>query len=52
MIKNKLNFVRLSNKWFVHISDFPGEVDELEMVDGADPLCDKIDTDKRRFITI
>lgn len=52
MIKTTLRFVKLSNKWFVHIPDFPGEVEELEMVEGADTLCDKLDTDKCGFITI
>lgn len=52
MINIKLSFVKLSNRWFVHIPDFPGSVEALEMVEGADDLCDKIDTDKRGFITI
>ena len=52
MIKTRVSFVKLFNKWFAHIPDFPGEVEELEMVEGADDLCDKIDTDKRGFITI
>ena len=52
MIKTRVSFVKLFDKWFVHIPDFPGEVEELEMVEGADDLCDKIDTDKRGVITI
>lgn len=52
MINIKLSFVKLSNRWFVHIPDFPGSVEALEMVEGADDLCNKIDTDKRGFITI
>jgi hypothetical protein len=39
MIKTTLSFVKLSNKWFAHIPDFPGEVEELEMVEGYQISC-------------
>lgn len=52
MIKKRVSFVKLSNKWFAHIPDFPSEVEELEMVEGADTLCDKLDTNRCGFITV
>ena len=43
-MEKKLNFVKLAGKWFVHLPDYPGHYSELEMVLGADVMCDMIDT--------
>ena len=43
-MKKKLNFVKLAGRWFVHLPNYPGHYSELEMVLGADVLCDMIDT--------
>ena len=43
-MEKKLNFVKLAGKWFVHLPDYPGHYTELEMVLGADVMCDMIDT--------
>lgn len=42
MIK-ELNFVKLANRWYAQIPDFPGDTADLEMVEGADVLCDMLD---------
>ena len=41
-----LNFVKLANQWYAQILDFPESVDELQMVDGADTLCELLDNDE------
>ena len=41
-----LNFVKLANRWYAHIPDFPESIDELQMVDGADTLCELLDNDE------
>lgn len=41
-----LNFVKLANRWYAQIPDFPESVDELQMVDGADTLCELLDNDE------
>ena len=43
-MKKKLNFIKLAGKWLVHLPDYPGHYSELEMVLGADVMCDMIDT--------
>ena len=44
MMEKRLIFVKLANRWYVHLPHYPGFTDELEMVLGADVLCDMIDT--------
>lgn len=51
-MERKLVFVKLAGRWFVHLSDYPGLPDDLEMVMGADTLCERIDTKKTGFITV
>ena len=41
-----LNFVKLANRWYAQIPDFPESIDELQMVDGADTLCELLDNDE------
>ena len=43
-MEKKLKFIKLAGKWFVHLPDYPGHYSDLEMVLGADVLCDMIDT--------
>lgn len=43
-MRKKLNFVKLAGKWFVRLPDYPGHYSDLEMVLGADVMCDMIDT--------
>lgn len=47
-----LKFIKLANRWFVHLPEFPGQPDDLEMVLGADALCDMIDTHNMGIITV
>lgn len=49
MVK-RLIFVKLAGIWFVHIPDYPGSPEDLAMVEGADVLCDIIDTDDVGYI--
>lgn len=43
-MEKKLNFIKLAGKWFVHLPNYPGHYSDLEMVLGADVMCDLIDT--------
>ena len=38
----RISFVKLANKWFYWNPSFIGEIEELQMVDGADNLLDKL----------
>lgn len=51
-MEKKLNFIKLAGKWFVHLPDYPGHYSELEMVLGADVMCDMIDTHDIGYITV
>lgn len=51
-MEKKLIFVKLANRWYIHLPDYPGFIDELEMVLGADVLCDIIDTHDIGYITV
>lgn len=48
----KLNFIKLANRWYVHLPDYPGTTDDLEMVMGADVLCDLLDNDVDGLLTV
>ena len=50
-MEKKLNFIKLAGKWFVHLPNYEGHYSELEMVLGADVLCDMIDTFDTGYIT-
>ena len=50
-MEKKLNFIKLAGNWFVHLPDYEGHYSELEMVLGADVLCDMIDTFDIGYIT-
>ena len=41
-MEKKLIFVKLAGKWFVLLPDYPGDPMDLEMVSGADTLCETI----------
>ena len=43
-MEKRLIFVKLADRWYIHLPHYPGFTDELEMVLGADVLCDMIDT--------
>ncbi len=51
MIK-ELRFVKLANKWHIQLPDFPGDPADLEMVFGADDLCELLDEDKDGTVDI
>ena len=51
-MEKKLNFVKLAGKWFVRLPDYPGHYSDLEMVLGADVMCDMIDTHDIGYITV
>ena len=50
-MEKKLTFIKLAGKWFIHLPDYEGHYSELEMVLGADVLCDMIDTFDTGYIT-
>ena len=43
-MEKRLKFIKLAGKLFVHLPNYPGHYSELEMVLGADVMCDMIDT--------
>ena len=51
-MERKLVFVKLANKWFVHLPEYPGHPMDLEMVSGADTLCEMIDEYHNGFISV
>lgn len=51
-MEKKLIFVKLAGKWFVLLPDYPGDPMDLEMVSGADVLCETIDEYKNGFISV
>lgn len=51
-METKLIFVKLAGKWFVLLPDYPGEPMDLEMVSGADVLCESLDVAKNGFISV
>ena len=51
-MEKKLKFIKLAGSWFVHLPDYPGHYSELEMVLGADVMCDMIDTFETGNITV
>ena len=51
-MEKRLVFVKLANKWFVHLPEYPGEPMDLEMVSGADTLCESFDKEKNGFISV
>ena len=50
-MEKRLNFIKLAGKWFVYLPDYEGHYSELEMVLGADVMCDMIDTFDTGYIT-
>lgn len=50
-MEKKLTFIKLAGKWFVHLPDYEGHYSDLEMVLGADVMCDMIDTFDTGYIT-
>lgn len=42
----KLKFVKLANNWYVQLPDYEGSVEDLEMVCGAEVLCEELDKDR------
>lgn len=51
-MEKEISFVRLAGRWFIHLPVYPGLPDDLEMVMGADTLCERIDTKKTGYITV
>ena len=49
-MEKKLIFVKLAGRWFVLLPDYPGDPMDLEMVSGADILCETLDEYKNGFI--
>lgn len=51
-MEEKLIFVKLAGKWFVLLPEYPGSPMDLEMVSGADVLCESMDINKNGFISV
>lgn len=39
----ELNFVKLANLWYAQLPEYTGDIDELEMIAGADDMCETLD---------
>ena len=51
-MERKLVFVKLAGRWFVHLPDYPGSPEDLEMVCGADSFCQQLDKHNTGFVTV
>lgn len=51
-MEKKLTFIKLAKRWFVLLPDYPDNPMDLEMVSGADILCETFDENKNGFISI
>lgn len=49
---SRLTFIKMAGGWYVHLPDYEGNIDELEMVSGADLLCYELDTDNDGIVSI
>lgn len=49
---SRLTFIKIAGRWYVHLPDYDGNIDELEMVCGADSLCYELDTDNDGIVSI
>lgn len=48
-----LKFIKLANKWFVHLPEYDlGGPEDLEMVMGADNLCECLDFKNKGIIEV
>jgi hypothetical protein len=48
----RLKFIKLAGRWFVHLPDYPGSPEDLEMVMGADSFCQKLDKHNTGLLTV
>ena len=48
----KLNFVKLAGRWFAQLPDYDGDPWDLEMVEGADVLCDILDKGENGLVEV
>lgn len=51
-MEKKLVFVKLAGRWFIHLPDYPGSPEDLEMVMGADSFCQQLDKHNTGLLTI
>lgn len=42
----------MAGGWYVHLPDYEGNIDDLEMVSGADSLCYELDTDNDGVVSV
>lgn len=49
-MKKELKFIKLAGSWFAHIPDYPGHPDDLQMVLGADTLCESLNTNNSGIV--
>lgn len=48
----QLKFVKLAGHWLVHLPNYEGDPQDLEMVLGADVLCDLLDRDEDGLLSV
>jgi hypothetical protein len=49
---HRLTFVKLAGRWFVHLPNYPGLAEDLEMVMGADSFCQQLDKHNTGLLTV
>lgn len=48
----RLTFIKIAGRWYVHLPDYDGDINDLEMVSGADSLCYELDTDNDGVVSV
>ena len=48
----RLKFIKLAGRWFIHLPDYPGLPEDLEMVMGADSFCQQLDKHNTGLLTV
>lgn len=51
-MEKKLTFIKLANNWYIHLPTYDGNIEDLEMVMGADTLCNNLDIREKGIITV
>ena len=49
---SRLTFIKMAGGWYVHLPDYEGNIDDLEMISGADSLCYELDTDNDGMVSV
>lgn len=51
-MERRLKLVKLAKRWFIHIPKYSKKLEDLELIYGANNLCDILDSFDRGYIDI